>query len=199
MTSSSAPAATDINLQQGLHQDGRRLTPQRKRVLELFEHCGSGCHLSAEEVHQQLVALEMKVSLATVYRTLRLLADMGLLQELELSEGGRRFELAVDDQAIIDPDLCCAPRDIAQARRGEPLGLKERPADRFIREGLEVNRPMTRWGEVIDDHRAECRSLRGHRVLGLARLTAGQADAEEHNPTEHVIQLGQRLDRLSTR
>ena len=97
MTSSSAPAATDIALQQGLHQDGRRLTPQRKRVLELFERCGSGCHLSAEEVHQQLAALEMKVSLATVYRTLRLLADMGLLQELELSEGGRRFELAVDD------------------------------------------------------------------------------------------------------
>ena len=88
MTSSSAPAATDTTLQQGLHQDGRRLTPQRKRVLELFERCGSGCHLSAEEVHQQLAALEMKVSLATVYRTLRLLADMGLLQELELSEGG---------------------------------------------------------------------------------------------------------------
>ena len=97
VTSSSAPAATDTTLQQGLHQDGRRLTPQRKRVLELFERCGSGCHLSAEEVHQQLAALEMKVSLATVYRTLRLLADMGLLQELELSEGGRRFELAVDD------------------------------------------------------------------------------------------------------
>ena len=56
MTSSSAPAATDITLQQGLHQDGRRLTPQRKRVLELFERCGSGCHLSAEEVHQQLAA-----------------------------------------------------------------------------------------------------------------------------------------------
>ena len=92
VTSSSAPAATDITLQQGLHQDGRRLTPQRQRVLELFERIGSGCHLSAEEVHQQLAALEMKVSLATVYRTLRLLADMGLLQELELSEGGRRFE-----------------------------------------------------------------------------------------------------------
>ena len=97
MTSSSAPASTDTTLQRGLHQDGRRLTPQRKRVLELFEHCGSGCHLSAEEVHQQLAALDMKVSLATVYRTLRLLADMGLLQELELSEGGRRFELAVED------------------------------------------------------------------------------------------------------
>ena len=108
MTSSSAPAATDITLQQGLHQDGRRLTPQRKRVLELFERCGSGCHLSAEEVHQQLAALEMKVSLATVYRTLRLLADMGLLQELELSEGGRRFELAVDDHRQHHHVVCIA-------------------------------------------------------------------------------------------
>ena len=87
----------DESLQQGLHQDGRRLTPQRKRVLALFEHRGSGCHLSAEDVHQQLAQLELKVSLATVYRTLRLLADMGFLQELELTEGGRRFELAVAD------------------------------------------------------------------------------------------------------
>jgi Fur family ferric uptake transcriptional regulator len=31
-----------------------------------------------------------------VYRTLRLLSSMGLLQELELPEGGRRFELASD-------------------------------------------------------------------------------------------------------
>ena len=66
-------------------------------MLALFERRGSGCHLSAEEVHQQLAQLELKVSLATVYRTLRLLADMGFLQELELTEGGRRFELAVAD------------------------------------------------------------------------------------------------------
>ena len=44
-----------------------------------------------------MAELELKVSLATVYRTLRLLADMGFLQELELTEGGRRFELAVAD------------------------------------------------------------------------------------------------------
>ena len=96
----SLPAVSDPSdgsLQQGLHQDGRRLTPQRRRVLDLFERLGSGCHLSAEEVHQQLSELRTKVSLATVYRTLRLLANMGFLQELELSEGGRRFELSVDD------------------------------------------------------------------------------------------------------
>ena len=69
MSPSSAPNPEDGSLEDGLHQGGRRLTPQRKRVLELFELRGAGCHLSAEEVHQQLVNLKLKVSLATVYRT----------------------------------------------------------------------------------------------------------------------------------
>ena len=87
----------DGPLQVGLHQEGRRLTPQRKKVLELFVSIGSGIHLSAEEVHHQLVERNAKVSLATVYRTLRLLVEMGLLHELELSEGGHRFELASNE------------------------------------------------------------------------------------------------------
>ncbi len=78
----------------GLHQKGRRLTPQRKKILELFENLGSGMHLSAEDVHQQLVESNSRVSLATIYRTLRLLVGMGFLHELELSEGGHRFELS---------------------------------------------------------------------------------------------------------
>lgn len=81
-------------LEVGLHQGGRRLTPQRRRILELFEAIGSGTHLSAEEVHHQLLQSGSRVSLATIYRTLRLLVEMDFLQELELSEGGRRFELA---------------------------------------------------------------------------------------------------------
>ncbi len=88
---------TEDSLQIGLHKDGRRLTPQRKRVLELFERIGSGVHLSAEDVHQQLVISQSKVSLATVYRSLRLLVEKGFLHQLELSEGGHRFELANDD------------------------------------------------------------------------------------------------------
>ncbi|MCP4972558.1 MAG: Fur family transcriptional regulator [Prochlorococcus sp.] len=84
-------------LEVGLHHDGRRLTPQRRRVLDLFEQIGSGSHLSAEDVHQQLVAAKAKVSLATIYRTLRLLVKMGFLHELELNEGGNRFELASHD------------------------------------------------------------------------------------------------------
>jgi Fur family ferric uptake transcriptional regulator len=83
-------------LRSSLHDRGQRLTPQRQRVLELFERIGEGTHLSAEQVHQRLLRDHTRVSLATVYRTLRLLSSMGLLQELELPEGGRLFELAGD-------------------------------------------------------------------------------------------------------
>ena len=62
----------------------------------MFERLGEGSHLSAEEVHQRLLKAEERVSLATVYRTLRLLSSMELLCELELPEGGRRFELGGD-------------------------------------------------------------------------------------------------------
>jgi Fur family ferric uptake transcriptional regulator len=90
------PRSQPSALRTSLHDRGQRLTPQRQRVLALFERIGEGSHLSAEEVHQRLLRSRERVSLATVYRTLRLLSSMGLLQELELPEGGRRFELASD-------------------------------------------------------------------------------------------------------
>jgi len=80
-------------LESGLHQEGRRMTPQRKKILRLFEHIGPGIHLSAEEVHAKLAKSNDRISLATIYRTLRLLVQMGFLNELELREGGHRFEL----------------------------------------------------------------------------------------------------------
>lgn len=83
-------------LRSSLHGRGQRLTPQRQRVLSLFESIGEGRHLSAEEVHQGLSDAHGQISLATVYRTLRLLSSMELLLELELPEGGRRYELAGD-------------------------------------------------------------------------------------------------------
>jgi len=81
----------------GLRLDGKRMTPQRKKILSLFEEIGSGIHLSAEEVHAKLTSSGERVSLATIYRTLRLLVKMSFLNELDLSEGGNRFELLSHD------------------------------------------------------------------------------------------------------
>ncbi|WP_399251346.1 Fur family transcriptional regulator [Synechococcus sp. CS-205] len=97
-SAATLPASTSpaTELRSSLHGRGQRLTPQRQKVLTLFERIGEGSHLSAEEVHQRLLRADERVSLATVYRTLRLLSSMELLRELELPEGGRRFELASD-------------------------------------------------------------------------------------------------------
>ena len=97
MTVNNTYQSISTPLANGLHQDGRRLTPQRRIVLDLFEKIGSGIHLSAEDVHGELMQSNKKVSLATIYRTLRLLVEMGFLNELELSEGGHRFELQSHD------------------------------------------------------------------------------------------------------
>ena len=44
----------------GLHKNGKRLTPQRLKVLNLFQNIGAGNHLSAEEVHAELIASNSK-------------------------------------------------------------------------------------------------------------------------------------------
>ena len=74
-------------LRASLHNRGQRLTPQRQRILELFEALGEGSHLSAEQVHQRLLGADARVSLATVYRTVTTLVDQGVLHALAV-EGG---------------------------------------------------------------------------------------------------------------
>ena len=107
-------------LESGLRLDGKRMTPQRKKVLSLFEEIGSGIHLSAEEVHSKLTSSGERVSLATIYRTLRLLVKMTFLNELDLSEGGNRFELLSHDH----PDhhhLVCVRCGLTEEFESEPV------------------------------------------------------------------------------
>lgn len=76
-----------------LRRQGYRLTAQRERVLKLFCRLPKGTHLSAEELHLALSEQADSISLATAYRTLKLLASMGLLRELDLAEGHKHYEL----------------------------------------------------------------------------------------------------------
>ena len=123
--------AKPSSLRTTLNDRGQRLTPQRQRVLDLFERIGEGSHLSAEEVHLRLVRSQERVSLATVYRTLRLLSSMGLLQELELPEGGRRFELAGDAHRDHHHLLCVRCGRTEEFESGAVLAAGEAAAGAF--------------------------------------------------------------------
>ncbi|MBA7668397.1 Ferric uptake regulation protein [subsurface metagenome] len=70
-----------------LSRQGYRLTPQRMMILSAIEN--SDNHISAEEIYAQVVAKYPKVNISTVYRTLELLKQLGLIYEIDL--GGSRI------------------------------------------------------------------------------------------------------------
>jgi len=69
---------------------GLRLTSQRQLILEVLQ--GSGDHLDADTLYEQAKALASDISLATVYRTLAVLKELGLVEEHRLGEGHCHYE-----------------------------------------------------------------------------------------------------------
>lgn len=75
-----------------LQSTGVRITRQRRAVLRVLQE--SNEHLDAAAVHDRVRARDPRVSLATVYRTLALLKEEGLVDEHRLGEGHAHFEAA---------------------------------------------------------------------------------------------------------
>ena len=84
---------SESSLKAELNERGYRLTPQRQTILHIFQTLPKGKHLSAEDLHTLLKQQNERISLSTVYRTLHLMAYMGILRELELAEGHKHYEL----------------------------------------------------------------------------------------------------------
>jgi Fur family ferric uptake transcriptional regulator len=84
---------TTGSLKAELNERGWRLTPQRETILHIFQELPQGEHLSAEDLYQRLEIEGEGISLSTIYRTLKLMARMGLLRELELGEGHKHYEI----------------------------------------------------------------------------------------------------------
>ena len=81
-------------LMAALHATGRRLTRQRRLVMEVLEEADE--HLDAETIHDRAKARDPNISLATVYRTLALLKEMGLVEEHRLGEDHAHYEAVQD-------------------------------------------------------------------------------------------------------
>ena len=69
---------------------GRRLTSQRRLILKTLEE--SDAHLDAETLHGRVKRSNPDISLATVYRTLAVLKEMGLVEEHRLGEEHGHYE-----------------------------------------------------------------------------------------------------------
>lgn len=87
------PYQSPTALKAELNAKGWRMTPQRETILKIFQELPAGNHLNAEDLHMRLEELSSGISLSTVYRTLKLMARMGVLRELELAEGHKHYEI----------------------------------------------------------------------------------------------------------
>ena len=68
-----------------LRKQGYRLTPQREMIVQAIAHAGR--HVTAEEIFEQVRARTHAVNVATVYRTLDLLVELGLVSRADLGDG----------------------------------------------------------------------------------------------------------------
>ena len=80
-------------LAERLRRVGQRVTPQRLVILGALR---PGEHLAADEVFARVEPLLPGVNRSTVYRTLELFRDLGLVSMTDLGGGARQFEL-IDD------------------------------------------------------------------------------------------------------
>ncbi|MCK4331204.1 MAG: transcriptional repressor [Dehalococcoidia bacterium] len=77
---------------QALQEKGYRLTPQRLMVIEALHSVDQ--HISAEEIFAQVQAKYPYANISTVYRTLELLKELGLVTEIALRDGRVRYHPA---------------------------------------------------------------------------------------------------------
>ena len=72
---------------------GIRMTGQRRLIIKVLEN--SKDHPDVETLFERANKIDNKVSIATVYRTVRVLQNAGILEKLEFNDGRSRFEDAV--------------------------------------------------------------------------------------------------------
>jgi Fe2+ or Zn2+ uptake regulation protein len=88
-----------------LRAAGKRITPQRKLVLNILAQAKG--HLSADDIYERGRRHDARLSLSTVYRTLSVLKDTGLVRELHLDAEHHHYELDAKDQHAHMVCLAC--------------------------------------------------------------------------------------------
>ena len=74
---------------------GVRLTDQRKLIADVMSE--SKDHPDVDELHKRVTKIDPKVSVATVYRTVKLFEEAGIIEKHDFKTGKARYEKAPDE------------------------------------------------------------------------------------------------------
>lgn len=107
-------------------ENGLRLTKPRRVILQVL--AGMDDHPDAAELHRRVIEIDPGIALATVYRTLRLLEEKGILEKHRFGDGPARFESA--DHPHHDHLINIETGDVIEFRSDEIERLQEEIARR---------------------------------------------------------------------
>ncbi|MCD6083662.1 transcriptional repressor [Candidatus Aerophobetes bacterium] len=88
-----------------LRRKGFRLTSPRQAILDVLAQ--NPRHLSAEEVFLLTHKSHPGIGLATVYRTLNLLTQVGIIRKFDFGDGRSRYELTAEEEEEHHHHLVC--------------------------------------------------------------------------------------------
>ena len=87
-------------------QKGVRLTEQRRVIAKVMSESkltfGSKDHPDVDELHKRVTKIDDKISIATVYRTVKLFEEAGILIKHDFKTGKARYEINDDHNHLID-------------------------------------------------------------------------------------------------
>lgn len=120
-----------VNLAEACQENGLRMTNQRRVIAQIISDASD--HPDVAKIHERAIDIDPKISIATVYRTVSLMEELGLVDRHEFGDGRSRFEVApeahhdhvidVETGAIVefvDPEVEMLQQQIA-ARLGYRL------------------------------------------------------------------------------
>jgi len=109
---------------------GLRMTDQRRTIAHVLEDAAD--HPDVEELYARASAIDPRISIATVYRTVKLFEESGILEKHEFGDGRARYETADRDHhdhlidmhsgeviEFVDPEI-----EALQERIAERLGYR---------------------------------------------------------------------------
>jgi Fur family ferric uptake transcriptional regulator len=74
---------------------GMRMTDQRRTIARVLEAATD--HPDVEELHRRAAKIDSRISIATVYRTVKLFEDSGIVTRHEFRDGRARYEQVPDE------------------------------------------------------------------------------------------------------
>ena len=83
------------NIEEKCKTKGVRLTDQRKVIAEVMSN--SNDHPDVDELHKRVNKIDKKISIATVYRTVKVFEESGILEKHDFKGGKARYEQSPEE------------------------------------------------------------------------------------------------------